>query len=72
VKTADVYLRRTVVASLINFAVNSMGNFDLANVHEGDFNTQVEFDLFNPMRGINGDQAKRVQISIRTMNDEEV
>jgi hypothetical protein len=63
----DVTLRRIVVASIINFAANSMGNFELVSVHEGTSETDMIFELYHSMKDMNENDAKRVIITIETL-----
>lgn len=65
----DIQMRRVTVESIIRFAVDSMGNYQLVNVHEGDVNTIVEFDLFHPFRGVDKEAVQRIEISIRTRKE---
>jgi hypothetical protein len=64
--TADKYARRTMVETIINLAANSMGNFTLVNVSEGQNDSRMEFELIHPFRGIESDSAKRILVTIKT------
>lgn len=66
----DVDMRRTAVETLINFAANSMANYQLVNVVEQRACTYVEFQLTFPMRGINGDSVNRVTFKVTADSDE--
>lgn len=64
---ADVQMRRVTVESIIGLAANSTGNYQLVNIEEGADSTTMDFDLFHPYRGVNGDSVERVHIDIRTL-----
>lgn len=68
-RSIDVDMRRTAVETLINFAANSMGNYQLVSVQEQKACTYVEFHLAFPMRDIDGGNVNRVIFKITADSD---
>jgi hypothetical protein len=64
----DRVVRRATVASIINFAKDSMGNFDLVSVMEDLDTTYMVFSLYHPFRGINQRDINEVVITIKARN----
>lgn len=68
-RSIDVDMRRTAVETLINFAANSMGNYQLVKVDEQRACTYVEFQLAFPVRDIHGDSVNRVTFKVTADSD---